>query len=78
MERCLSPDRPQPFPIGRKAAARLDRALETALRYQAELEARQKSGPSEAAPRQQYGYSVFDLGQTHQEALATIQKKKKP
>jgi HEAT repeat protein len=57
-------------------APMLDRALEAALRYQAELEARQKSGASEATLRQQLGFGVFDLRQTHQEALAALQRRK--
>jgi HEAT repeat protein len=54
----------------------VDRAFEAALRYQVELEARHKSGAGEATLRQQFGYGIFDLRQTHHEALASLQRRK--
>lgn len=54
----------------------LERALEAGLRYQAELESRLKSGTKEDELRLQYGYGVFDLRQTHQEAVNDINNRK--
>jgi len=68
------------YALGRTAdaalAPTLTRALEASLQYQAELESRLKRGTGEAALRQQYGYGVYDLRQTAQEALDAIKQGK--
>jgi len=52
----------------------LQKAFEAANEYQEELAKRLKAGTSEAALRDQYGYRVFDLRQTLQEALESIRR----
>lgn len=52
----------------------LNRAFEASNTYQEELAKRLKAGASEASLHDQYGYGIYDLRQTLQEALDTIRK----
>lgn len=55
---------------GAAAASELRAAAHDALAYEMQLAARLKSGESEETLRQRYGFSVFDLRETLQQALA--------
>jgi HEAT repeat protein len=55
--------------------ATLRKAFEGSTDYMATLEKQLKESSSEEALKQKYGVGVFDLRQTLQEAIDTIQKK---
>jgi|GEM_PF-3136676 len=56
----------------------LQRAGEEALRYEGMLDAKQKQGTSEGTLRQLYGYRVYDLRETLQQALEMIRTRAAP
>lgn len=58
--------------------ATLNKAFEASNAYQDELAKRLKSGATENTLRDQFGYGLYDLRQTLQEALESIQRGRKP
>ncbi|MDH7499107.1 MAG: HEAT repeat domain-containing protein [candidate division NC10 bacterium] len=57
---------------------RLQQACDEALRYESVLDGKLKAGTSEKALREQYGYRVYDLRETLQQALEGLQTKASP
>jgi len=57
---------------------RLQQACDEALRYGGTLDTKLKQGMSEKVLREQYGYRVYDLRETLQEALERVQTKPGP
>jgi HEAT repeat protein len=55
---------------GAAAAAQLRTAVQEALDYERQIDARRQRGESEATLRERYGLGVFDLRETLQQALA--------
>ena len=57
--------------VGPSAAAQLRTAVQEALDYERQVEARKQRGENDDTLRQRYGLGVFDLRETLQQALAT-------